>query len=73
MVAQHLKAEPDPALEAQGCRQGIERDKATPLVSWRSSSKPLWRDDTTHLVTSPLEFMQHLMAQVRRCRLHMAG
>ena len=32
--------------------------------------KTHWRDGTTHLVTSPLEFMQRLAALVPRPRLH---
>ena len=33
--------------------------------------KSPWRDGTTHLVMSPLEFMQRLAALVPRPRLHM--
>ena len=33
--------------------------------------KTPWRDGTTHLVTSPLEFMQRLAALVPRPRLHL--
>jgi hypothetical protein len=33
--------------------------------------KTLWRDGTTHLVMSPLEFMQRLAALVPRPRLHL--
>ena len=33
--------------------------------------KTLWRDGTTHLITSPLEFMQRLAALVPRPRLHL--
>ena len=33
--------------------------------------KPPWRDGTTHLVMSPLEFMQRLAALVPRPRLHL--
>ena len=33
--------------------------------------KPSWRDGTTHLVMSPLEFMQRLAALVPRPRLHL--
>ncbi len=33
--------------------------------------KTPWRDGTTHLVMSPLEFMQRLAALVRRPRLHL--
>jgi hypothetical protein len=32
--------------------------------------KPPWRDGTTHLVMSPLEFMRRLEALVLRPRLH---
>ena len=32
--------------------------------------KTPWRDGTTHLVMSPLEFMQRLAALVPRPRLH---
>jgi len=32
--------------------------------------KTPWRDGTTHLVMSPLEFMQRLVARVCRLRLH---
>ncbi len=32
-----------------------------------------WRDGTTHLVMSPLEFMQRLAARVPRPRLHLIG
>ena len=34
-------------------------------------TKTPWRDGTTHLVTSPLEFMQRLAALVPRPRLHL--
>jgi len=33
--------------------------------------KTAWRDGTTHLVMSPLEFMQRLVALVPRPRLHL--
>ena len=33
--------------------------------------KTLWRDGTTHIVMSPLEFMQRLAALVPRPRLHL--
>jgi hypothetical protein len=33
--------------------------------------KTAWRDGTTHLVMSPLEFMQRLAALVPRPRLHL--
>jgi hypothetical protein len=33
--------------------------------------KTLWRDGTTHLVMSPLEFLQRLAALVPRPRLHL--
>lgn len=33
--------------------------------------KTPWRDGTTHLVMSPLEFMQRLAALVSRPRLHL--
>jgi hypothetical protein len=33
--------------------------------------KTPWRDGTTHLVMSPLEFMQRLAALVPRPRLHL--
>ena len=33
--------------------------------------KTPWRDGTTHLVVSPLEFMQRLAALVPRPRLHL--
>ena len=33
--------------------------------------KTPWRDGTTHLVMSPLEFMQRLAALVPRARLHL--
>lgn len=33
--------------------------------------KTVWRDDTSHHVTAPLEFMQHLAARVLRPRLHL--
>ena len=33
--------------------------------------KTPWRDGTTHLVISPLEFMQRLAALVPRPRLHL--
>ena len=33
--------------------------------------KTPWRDGTTHLVMSPLEFMQRLAARVPRPRLHL--
>ena len=33
--------------------------------------KTAWRDGTTHLVISPLEFMQRLAALVPRPRLHL--
>jgi Putative transposase len=33
--------------------------------------KTSWRDGTTHLVMSPLEFMQRLAALVPRPRLHL--
>jgi hypothetical protein len=32
--------------------------------------KTPWRDGTTHLVMSPLEFMQRLASMVPRLRLH---
>jgi len=35
--------------------------------------KTPWRDATTHLVMSPLEFMQRLVALVPRPRLHLIG
>jgi hypothetical protein len=35
--------------------------------------KTPWRDGTTHLVMSPLEFMQRLAALVRWSRQHMTG
>jgi hypothetical protein len=35
--------------------------------------KTPWRDGTTHLVMSPLEFMQRLAALVPRPRLHLTG
>jgi len=34
-------------------------------------AKTPWRDGTTHLVMSPLEFMQRLAALVPRPRLHL--
>ena len=33
--------------------------------------KTAWRDGTTHIVMSPLEFMQRLAALVPRPRLHL--
>ena len=33
--------------------------------------KAVWRDGTTHIVMSPLEFMQRLAALVPRPRLHL--
>ena len=36
-----------------------------------SSVKTPWRDGTTHIVMSPLEFMQRLAALVPRPRLHL--
>jgi len=33
--------------------------------------KTPWRDGTTHIVMSPLEFMQRLAALVPRPRLHL--
>jgi hypothetical protein len=33
--------------------------------------KTPWRDGTTHLVMSPLEFMQRMAALVHRPRLHL--
>jgi Putative transposase len=33
--------------------------------------KSAWRDGTTHIVMSPLEFMQRLAALVARPRLHL--
>ena len=38
---------------------------------WCSSVKTPWRDGTTHIVMSPLEFMQRLAALVPRPRLHL--
>jgi len=35
--------------------------------------KTPWRDGTTHLVMSPLEFMQRLAALVPRPRLHLTS
>ena len=35
--------------------------------------RPPWRDGTTHMVMSPLEFMQRLAALVPRPRLHLIG
>ena len=35
--------------------------------------KTAWRDGTTHIVMSPLEFMQRLAALVPRPRLHLIG
>ena len=35
--------------------------------------KSAWRDGTTHIVISPLEFMQRLAALVPRPRLHLIG
>jgi hypothetical protein len=35
--------------------------------------KTPWRDGTTHLVMTPLEFMQRLVALVPRPRLHLSG
>ena len=37
----------------------------------RAELKTLWRDGITHLVMSPLEFMQRLAALVPRPRLHL--
>jgi hypothetical protein len=37
----------------------------------RKPCKPSWRDGTTHLVMSPLEFMQRQAALVPRPRLHL--
>ena len=36
-----------------------------------AAPSPAWRDGTTHLVMSPLEFMQRLAALVPRPRLHL--
>ena len=36
-----------------------------------SKKQTPWRDGTTHLVMSPLEFMQRLAALVPRPRLHL--
>jgi hypothetical protein len=33
--------------------------------------KRSYKDDTTHIVISPLEFMQRLAARVPRTRLHL--
>jgi hypothetical protein len=35
--------------------------------------KTVWRDGTTHLVLSPLQFMQRFAALVQRPRLHLSG
>ena len=43
----------------------------TNLYSSYVVAKPAWRDGTTHLVMSPLEFMQRLAALVPRPRLHL--
>ncbi len=43
----------------------------TNLYSSYVVTKTAWRDGTTHLVMSPLEFMQRLAALVPRPRLHL--
>ncbi len=44
---------------------------APPPVRSSSNSKPPYRDGTTHLVMTPLEFLQRLAALVPRPRLHL--
>ncbi len=43
----------------------------TNLYSSYVATKTPWRDGTTHLVMSPMEFMQRLTALVPRPRLHL--
>ena len=67
------------------CRQGLEQlcrtitrpARANERVQTNAAGqvvlklKTAWRDGTTHLVMSPLEFMQRLAALVPRPRLHL--
>ena len=46
----------------------VQINRAGPVVL---KLKTAWRDGTTHIVLSPLEFMQRLAALVPRPRLHL--
>ena len=50
-----------------------ERVQCTPAGEVVLKLKTAWRDGTTHLLMSPLEFMQRLAALVPRPRLHLIG
>ena len=69
-------ADDRPALE-QLCRYIIRPAVANERVQTNAAGqgvlrlKTPWRDGTTHLVMSPLEFMQRLAALVPRPRLHL--
>jgi putative transposase len=45
-------------------------DSSRAISAGLASEPTFYRDGTTHLVLSPLEFMQRLAALVRRPRLH---
>jgi len=47
------------------------RLRSSPLASITCFGNGRWRDGTTHIVMSPLQFMQRLAARVPRPRLHL--
>ena len=59
----------DSAAPAAG--RANERVRANAAEQVVLKLKTPWRDGTTHLVMSPLEFMQRLAALVPRPRLHL--
>ena len=50
-----------------------ERVQLNAVRQLQLTLKTPWRDGTTHLVMSPLEFMQRLAALVPRPRLHLVS
>ena len=75
-AAEHCAADDRQALE-QLCRTIVRPALANARVQTNAAGqvvlklKTAWRDGTTHLVMSPLEFMQRLAALVPRPRLHL--
>ena len=49
-----------------------EASAKTNLYSSYDVTKTAWRDGTTHIVMSPMEFMQRLAALVPRPRMHLS-
>ena len=80
VTLEQLRVDPNAAVTI--CKASVDSDTTRPALSDERVQlnaagqvefklKTPWRDGTTHLVMSPLEFMQRLAALVPRPRLHL--